>query len=167
MITWTPNDTLIVTSNVNENFTFDITAVFTPDTEGDLRTLTSITTVIDETVFQSYFTITEIVNSSVSRTNHVVGNVPVAVFDQYSTKYVDQNQSDKTQTPVIAAPQDVPDGKELYEVHVDDRLEIIKTLTVTVTQSDNTTESKQYQMIFIQTYDDIRDWIQDYFENRY
>lgn len=116
----------------------------------------------------------------------ITGNIPLDVFNLYSIKYVNRGSSDKLMTPITSEISDVPDNKEVFRINVDPRSFIKFDFTVSVTtEIDNNdptdplyiegdpaniveeTFTQDYSLCFIQTYDMIRDWTQDYFTNRY
>jgi len=190
MISWNPTEGLLLndpadlfTALVETYIEFDIVVSFTPSDEFDDRSLDTFVMEIDDILYEPYFTftpITEIDGVPLGENQlgyKVSSTVPLSVFDQYSVTYVDKGSSDKIMTPITVEVPDVPDYKDVFIVTVDPREEITITFTGTATTTEGTsvgeftypaiTDTKQYSVIIRQTYDQIRDWVLDYFQNRY
>lgn len=116
----------------------------------------------------------------------ITGVIPLDVFNLYSIKYVNRGSSDKLMIPITSDISDVPDNKDVFRINVDPRTFIKFDFTVSVTtEIDNNdpadplyvegdpaniveeTFTQDYSLCFLQTYDMIRDWTQNYFTNRY
>lgn len=125
-------------------------------------------------------------------TNNIInfyGNIPLDVFDLYKFKYVDKGSSDKIMTPVITNIYGVPDRKDLFEVTPDTRqsvqvpndsfinvkVQIKRTITEISTPPAEPTDpiieyidyEHNYKITATQDMDLLKNWIKDYFENRY
>lgn len=153
-------------SNISEkniysllNMVFKVS--FTPDltTPTDaLESVTITTTGQDQSVI-----LTNGTNSA-----SVTGQYTLALFPSTEIKYVDKGKSDKTQTPVVVnGTESVPDFKEIISVKPDPTQKISISYTVTAKSVDGSSESKTYTHDVIQTYNNLKDWLLDYFENKY
>lgn len=166
-ITWTPDDEYLGVTNVEIDILYTIDITFTPAVEEiGLTFISDVSCTLDYPELSDYV----FVNcsfSDLSGSIAITGNVPLDVFDRYSVEYIDHGESDKTQETVISEVVNVPDNKEVYVINVDPRQTIDVFLTVTVSLSNSTSETKSYHFMSRQTYDRIRDWTKNYFENRY
>jgi hypothetical protein len=156
-ITIEPADRILspVGDIVGTDFSYTITAT------SDLGTITSIeieTDLPDDNV--------TIADGTIS------GAYSAGIFNQTEVHYVDKGESDKTQTPVVVlgSLDDVPSFKEVFTVKPDPRESIDVTYTVTVTADEEgsvVTEVDTFTHTILQDYTPIKDWVTDYFANRY
>lgn len=134
---------------------------FTPDLTTPTDSLESVT--ITTTGQDQSVILTNGINSA-----SVTGQYTLALFPSTEIKYVDKGKSDKTQAPVVVnGTEGVPNHKEIISVKPDPTQKISISYTVTAKSVDGSSESKTYTHEVIQTYDNLRDWLLEYFENKY
>lgn len=134
---------------------------FTPDLTTPTDTLESVT--ITTTGQDQNVILTDGINSA-----SVTGQYTLALFPNTEIKYVDKGKSDKTQEPIVAnGTESVPDFKEIISVKPDPIQKISVSYTITAKSVDGSIETKSYSHDVIQTYDNLRDWLLEYFENKY
>jgi hypothetical protein len=143
--------------SVYTNINNTINVTFTPDAGSESETLISVTIIAD--INEDSISL----NNGISSCS-IQGNYTLDLFDKINIKYVDKGFSDKNQTPIIVDKISlVPENKEVFEVSSDPRQSILVTYTVTATTSAGVSESSTYTYTIGQTYDSIKNWIQDYF----
>jgi hypothetical protein len=124
-------------------------------------------------------------NNSKNKIILISGEGTLEIFNLYSITHVNKGQSDKTEEPVVSSIADVPDKKDIYKISVDPRVsklfesyidvKLHKKVQIkrvidseVVFENDEITEYKNTYLVEIsQTYDKIKDWVKNYFENRY
>lgn len=124
-------------------------------------------------------------NNSKNKIILISGEGTLEIFNLYSITHINKGQSDKTEEPVVSAIADVPDKKDIYKISVDPRVsklfesyidvKLHKKVQIkrvidseVVFENDEITEyNKTYLVEISQTYDKIKDWVKNYFENRY
>lgn len=124
-------------------------------------------------------------NNSKNKVILISGEGTLEIFNLYSITHINKGQSDKTEEPVVSAIADVPDKKDIYKISVDPRVsklfesyidvKLHKKVQIkrvidseVVFENDEITEyNKTYLVEISQTYDKIKDWVKNYFENRY
>jgi hypothetical protein len=158
------------TTPVNIDFSFTSNFIL----ENSVTTSESILNV--EVLYDSEYINYTINPTSVSFT----GNIPLDIFDRYKLTYVDKGKSDKIQTPMVVTIDNMPDNKDLFKIEVDTRqtinipitinIELEKT-TLGLTPAEDTVEIINiiinYTLVVSQSFSYIKDWVSDYFENRY
>jgi hypothetical protein len=153
--TFTPADAELDRSLIYESFSHTFSATH------DVETVTSVTVTAS------------LEDDSVTLTNGATeasasGEYTIALFPGGIAKYVDKGESDKTQEPVVVSDFTlIPDGKELFQVIPDSNEEVTVTYTVTATTDLGSSESFSYTKQVRQTYTEVKDFVSDYFENRY
>lgn len=124
-------------------------------------------------------------NNSKNKIILISGEGTLEIFNLYSITHINKGQSDKIEEPVVSAIADVPDKKDIYKISVDPRVsklfesyidvKLHKKVQIkrvidseVVFENDEITEYKKTYLVEIsQTYDKIKDWVKNYFENRY
>lgn len=124
-------------------------------------------------------------NNSKNKVILISGEGTLEIFNLYSITHINKGQSDKTEEPVVSSIADVPDKKDIYKISVDPRVskffesyidvKLHKKVQIkrvidseVVFENDEITEyNKTYLVEISQTYDKIKDWVKNYFENRY
>ena len=141
------------------NIVFSVS--FTPDLTTPTDNLESVT--ITTTGQDQNIILTNGVNSA-----SVTGQYTLALFPNTEIQYVDKGQSDKTQTPtVVNGTESVPNFKEIISVKPDPTQKISVSYTITAKSVEGSTETKTYTHDVIQTYNNLRNWLLEYFENKY
>lgn len=169
---WTPPYSLLGEDDVYMDIIYSISVVITGVDPNQHNTVESITATVTDPALQKYFTITTNIQNAEPPVNSrasvtIIGKVPLEVFDQYSVEHIEQGFSDKNQPTVVDALDDVPDKREVYKINVDPRQSTSTFVKIDVTDSDDSTASKVYEIRHRQTYDKIKNWTVNYFENRY
>lgn len=158
------NNTLLGSDIVYTIISHTISVVYDPIDVNDTNTLTSVVMVPQEPYVDNISTIS-ITNGVDSCT--LSGYFDMSIFDNYQVTYVDKGFSDKSSIPVTDILANIPDGKDIYNISVDDRLSVILNFAVTATVTDGTFETYYYTYEVIQSYNMIKNWTIDYFTNRY
>jgi len=167
---------------VDNNISYNIQYVL-----AEAEALPGVETITDQSITYSpeyianYLTI-----SSDTEGITITGNVPISVFDQYSVKYVDKGSSDKLMSPIVTTIDAIPNLKDIIKITVDDRIFIKFDITASVTTETNNNDpadplfdefneenivtetfTQTFSICFLQTWDMIKNWTDDYFNNRY
>jgi hypothetical protein len=179
-MTYEPIDTLGSTT-VEQAYSFNSTIILETTSTGTNTTIETIESIsVDYGTFPNIFDY--ISHNIVDNIITFSGNFSLAVFDLYSLKYVDKGSSDKIMEPIITNIADMPDSKDLFEINIDTRQNINIPLIIDIIIKETTTDSElpaaepivnlvnysiNYNIIVNQNRDLIKNWIKDYFENRY
>jgi hypothetical protein len=98
----------------------------------------------------------------------VTGEYSNDLFPGLVIRYVDKGESDLTQTPVeVTSIDDVPDKKEVLSVTPSSVTELLVTYTVTAEDITGDVETATYTYTVEHDHDPYKNFINDYFANRY
>jgi len=155
---------IVITPASGEDFGREIVGTpvdFQFSAVSDLGSVVSMT--VEADAESSGITLTDGVDSC-----SVVGEYSNDLFPGLVIKYVDKGESDLTQTPVeVTSIDDVPDKKEVLSVTPSSVVELLVTYTVTATDDLGETETATYTYTVEHDHDPYKNFINDYFENRY
>lgn len=155
---FTPTDGSTITYPTNQTFTLDISCVddvILPETP---RVLQNITISVD----WEY--------DGVAITNGVPSNIAgsyAADIFNHTVKFVEQGQSDRSETPTVVPIADFEDHKEPLQFNVDFTLTKSITVTMTATWEDETSDVGTFIISVQNNIPAVKNWIADYMANRY
>jgi len=170
---WTPagpNPASLGSVAVGSPVNFNISGLYTPDTTDIITACSAVWVPYGGFDLGLNLTLTPSFTDTTCAVA-ITGTAPIDYFDQYSATYVDQGESNTTQTPVVSILSAVPDFKEVYSIAIDGRTSIVLSCTVTTTVTDGGVFVADYIETFdftvTQTYDMIKTWTDTYFSTRY
>jgi hypothetical protein len=161
---FTPTIGSTITYATNQQFTLAISCID--------EVAAAIPPAVAETprVLQSIDVSVDWVYDGVTTTNglstNITGSYSADIFN-HTVRFVDQGQSDKSQTPVTIPIADFEDHKEPLSFNVDFTLKKSIIVTMTAHWTNNTTDVGTFTISVINNIPAVKNWIADYMANKY